>query len=540
MTEKFTVSPAILVRGTAAINILGNLFGAVLTFIYFVILERLMTSGTPRVGLWGGAPLLTLVVTIVAVSIIAPINTSWVLALAREVKKTLRPNGAGGTQSDIRRMRITAGKLINLPMKLAVTTLAGWAVAAILFSAVPHLFPSIHPSLHASPYTISAWMLFVAAPITMSWIFFSQERWLRMKMPAMFPAEVFNSVPPAFRVNVLIKLLVVSLIITCIPLTVISLVTLHQIQEIRVGVQSIDRFLTYMPTLIRFLLVVFVALAAGLSVFLAKSVSEPLAEFESAMLTVGHGNLDVMVPVLSNDEIGRTGEGFNRMIKEHRELDSIRDTFGRYLSQEVVEEILKSPGGVELRGELRDITILVADLRGFTRITASLEPRQVLDLINRYLGKMTDIIVKHGGTIDEFTGDGILVFFGAPKEMPEHCPTAVKCSLEMQEAMDALNAENLQCGLPSLRMGIGVNTGQLIVGNIGSEKRKKYGAVGSPINLAFRIEAETAGKEILVAPAVLPYLDDGGVVVKASKEALLKGMDFPVTLYRVERAPEAC
>lgn len=361
-----------------------------------------------------------------------------------------------------------------------------------------------------------------------------------MKMPAMFPAEVFISVPPAFRVNVLIKLLVVSLIITCIPLTVISLVTLHQIQEIRIGVQSIDRFLTYMPTLIRFLLVVFVALAAGLSVFLAKSVSEPLAEFESAMLTVGHGNLDVMVPVLSNDEIGRTGEGFNRMIKEHRDLDSIRDTFGRYLSQEVVEEILKSPGGVELRGELRDITILVADLRGFTRITASLEPRQVLDLINRYLGKMTDIIVKHGGTIDEFTGDGILVFFGAPKEMPEHCPTAVKCSLEMQEAMDALNAENLQCGLPALRMGIGVNTGQLIVGNIGSEKRKKYGAVGSPINLAFRIEAETAGKEILVAPAVLPYLNDGGVVVKASKEALLKGMDLPMTLYRVERAPEAC
>jgi class 3 adenylate cyclase len=258
------------------------------------------------------------------------------------------------------------------------------------------------------------------------------------------------------------------------------------------------------------------------------------------MRSVRQGNLDVMVPVLTNDEIGRTGEGFNRMIKEHRELDSIRDTFGRYLSQEVVDEILKSPGGVELRGELRDITILVADLRGFTRITASLEPRQVLDLINRYLEKMTDIIVEHGGTIDEFTGDGILVFFGAPKAMPDHCPTAVKCSLEMQEAMDALNVENVRCGLPALRMGIGVNTGQLIVGNIGSEKRKKYGAVGSPINLAFRIEAETAGKEILVAPAVLPYLNGGGIVVKAGKEALLKGMDLPMTLYRIQRAPGAC
>jgi sigma-B regulation protein RsbU (phosphoserine phosphatase) len=540
MTEKCTVSPTILVKGTAAINILGNLFGMVLTFIYFAILEPLLHTGIPVSGLWRRSLLFASVVTIVVVGVIAPINTRWVLPLAREVRKVLSPNGQEASMSDLAQMRLLAGKLVNLPMKLAVTTLAGWLIAAILFSILPHVFPNLHPWPHESSHKISAWMVFVAAPITVSWVYFVQERWLRMKMPVLFPGEALVSVPPAFRINVLTKLLIVTLVITCIPLTMISHVTLHQIHEIKAGNQSVDAFLAHMPTLIWFLFGVSVTLAAGLSVFIAKSVSEPLSKFESAMRTVRHGNLDVTVPVLTNDEIGRTGEGFNRMIKVHRELDSIRDTFGRYLSEDVVEEILKSPGGVELRGELRDITILVADLRGFTRITASLEPRQVLDLINRYLEKMTEIIMKHGGTIDEFTGDGILVFFGAPKTMPEHCLTAVKCSLEMQEAMDALNAENLQCGLPALEMGIGVNTGQLIVGNIGSEKRKKYGAVGSPINLAFRIEAETAGKEILVAPAVLPHLDGKGVVVKASEEALLKGMDLPVTLYRVQRGSGTC
>jgi len=355
-----------------------------------------------------------------------------------------------------------------------------------------------------------------------------------MKMPILFPAQVLVAAPPALRINLLTKMLVASLVITCIPLTMVSQVTLYQIHEIQAGRQSIDTFLAYMPTLIWFLFGVFVVLAAGISVFMAKGVSEPLARFESAMKSVRRGNLDVTVPVVTNDEIGRTGEGFNRMVKERKELDSIRETFGRYVSQEVVEEILKSPSGVELRGELREMTILVADLRGFTRITESLDPQQVLELINRYFEKMTDIIMNHGGTIDEFTGDGILVFFGAPKAVTDHCHRAIVCALNMQDAMHDLNKENANSGLPELHMGIGISTGKLVVGNIGSEKRKKYGAIGSPINLAFRIEAQTVADEVLVASGVIANLDEG-VVVKAKKEVFLKGIEYPVTLLSVGR-----
>jgi adenylate cyclase len=276
----------------------------------------------------------------------------------------------------------------------------------------------------------------------------------------------------------------------------------------------------------------------GFSVFMSKSVSEPLRYARSALEKLARGDLDAIVPVVSNDDIGQMADQLNRMVTEHKELDSIRDTFGRYLSAEVVEEILKSPAGVELGGELRTMTIMVADLRGFTALAESHHPKVVLELLNRYLERMTDIIIAHEGTIDEFTGDGILVFFGAPRKMEDHARRAVICALEMQECMHGLNRENLILKLPTLHMGIGVNSGELIVGNIGSEKRKKYGAVGSPINVAFRVEALSDGGEVLLTPSVLDHLD-AGVEVESTREAQVKGLEKPLLLHRVVRLSDA-
>jgi sigma-B regulation protein RsbU (phosphoserine phosphatase) len=151
---------------------------------------------------------------------------------------------------------------------------------------------------------------------------------------------------------------------------------------------------------------------------------------------------------------------------------------------------------------MREMTVLVSDIRGFTSATEGMEAPQVVELINRYLEKMTDIIVSHEGTIDEFTGDGILVFFGAPRLLSDHTRRAVLCALEMQESMKELNNENLSMGLPRLEMGIGINCGKLVVGNIGSEKRKKYGAVGRPIIVAFRLEEKTRPGEIAISQTV--------------------------------------
>jgi class 3 adenylate cyclase len=210
----------------------------------------------------------------------------------------------------------------------------------------------------------------------------------------------------------------------------------------------------------------------------------------------------------------------------------VLETFGQYLSDEVVSEILESPGGIKLGGELRDITILVSDLRGFTRITESMNSSDLLLLLNRYLERMTDIILHYSGTIDEFTGDGILVFFGAPRTFTDHARRAVLCAIEMQSVMDEFNRESLNLGLPELKMGIGINAGELVVGNIGSQKRKKYGAVGSPINVAFRVQAMAKGGETLITESVYQQVASE-VLVGQETEAQLKGIEGPVKLYKV-------
>ena len=177
----------------------------------------------------------------------------------------------------------------------------------------------------------------------------------------------------------------------------------------------------------------------------------------------------------------------------------IRKTFGRYVSDDVVDSILDEPGGLELGGELRRVCVVMADLRGFSTAASALPPQDVLRLINHFLEAMTEVIVEHGGTIDEVLGDGLLVLFGAPVARPDDADRAVACAIAMQTAMGTVNARNAALGLPQLQVGIGIHTGEAVVGNLGSDKRAKYGVVGTVVNLAARIESLTTGGQVLIS-----------------------------------------
>ena len=221
-----------------------------------------------------------------------------------------------------------------------------------------------------------------------------------------------------------------------------------------------------------------------------------------------------------------------RYINEEKERNFIRATFGRYLSNEVVEELLGSPEGLKMSGENREVTFLVSDLRGFSSLSSSLSPDNVIPILNRYFERMVEIIARHSGTVDELQGDGILVFFGAPLVGSHDQERAIACAIEMQNAMEELNSDQQRLNLPELSMGIGINSGEVIVGNIGSEKRAKYGAIGTPINTAFRIESHTVGGQILISPSTYEKVRSL-VRVRGTMEVQFKGIDQPVTLYDV-------
>jgi len=208
----------------------------------------------------------------------------------------------------------------------------------------------------------------------------------------------------------------------------------------------------------------------------------------------------------------------------------IQSLFGRYLSDEVVADLLASPEGTRIGGEQRRVTLLMSDLRGFTPLTEGLQPQQVLRLLNSYLGSMADVVLAHQGTVDEFVGDAILAIFGAPVARRDDARRAVACAVAMQEALAALNRVNEAEGLPRLEMGIAVHTGEVIVGNIGSERRTKYGVVGSAVNHAGRIESFTVGGQVLISDATLREAGDGAQVgERLAVDA--KGTREPIVVY---------
>ena len=212
----------------------------------------------------------------------------------------------------------------------------------------------------------------------------------------------------------------------------------------------------------------------------------------------------------------------------------IRQVFGRYLSNDVVTILLKDAAEEKLKlgGERRKITILTSDLRGFTAISERMSPEEVIKILNIYLKYMADVINEYQGTIDEFMGDGILVLFGAPVVRKDDASRAIACACAMQLKMGTVNEQMRQMGLPALEMGIGINTGEVVVGNIGSETRTKYGIVGNQVNLTYRIESYTTGGQILISETTFQEVKSI-VKIAERKEVNVKGIDHPIFIYDV-------
>ncbi len=217
---------------------------------------------------------------------------------------------------------------------------------------------------------------------------------------------------------------------------------------------------------------------------------------------------------------------------ERKRAELLEKMFDRYLSREVMNTIIENPDAIKLGGEKRKVTLMITDIRGFTALSERLEPEQVVQMLNNYFEAMVDVALQYNGTINEITGDSLLVIFGAPQRMPDRTQRAIACAIEMQNRMAEVRKQNLVNNLPDIEMGIGLNEAEVIVGNIGSKKRSKYGVVGSGVNMTSRIESYTVGGQILISESVRKAAGDI-IRIDNQMEVHTKGVEMPFTVFEV-------
>jgi adenylate cyclase len=210
-----------------------------------------------------------------------------------------------------------------------------------------------------------------------------------------------------------------------------------------------------------------------------------------------------------------------------------RANYSRFLPEYVVKQMLNNPESFKLGGVNQTITVLFADIRGFTRLSEHAPPEKIVGLLNRYFSAMTDIIFAHGGTLDKYLGDGLMALFGAPTTTPEDASNALNAAVAMQRRIIGINQEFRSEGLAEIGVGIGMHTGEVTVGYIGSERRSEYTAIGDAVNTAARLESHARGGEILISGATSQAAGKR-YKLKEREPITVKNREQPVPLFEVD------
>ncbi|MCB9797311.1 MAG: adenylate/guanylate cyclase domain-containing protein [Alphaproteobacteria bacterium] len=267
-----------------------------------------------------------------------------------------------------------------------------------------------------------------------------------------------------------------------------------------------------------------------ISIAIGRALNRPLTRLARAAAAVQGGDLEHEVRIRTRDELELLGGAFNEMIRGLKERDRMREAFGRYVSPGLARRVLEDPDALKPGGRLAPVTILMSDLRGFTDLSAARSPEQMVALLNAYLQRMSEVIDAHGGAINEFIGDAILALFGATEPGPDDALRAVRCAAAMQQALEGFNAK---AGEAPLVMGIGVHTGPVVIGNIGSEQHVKWGVVGDAVNMTARVESMTVGGEVLLSEDTWRAVREQ-VRARGPIEAKVKGRAEPLRVYALQ------
>jgi len=448
------------------------------------------------------------------------------------IRKALRIIMAGGPVDEAL-LTIARRRLLNEPFYLIALDLLLWVIIGLLVM-VFILKNGTDPHLAY----VEAFKGGLDALVTMTAAYFLLQMVLqRFLVPVFFPDGGLSEVPGVRRIRIRGRLFVLAFAINLVPLT--NIVILHY-SSIYVPGPDADPAVT-LSDLNRVVITesfVFMAAALVLTLVVTGNLRRPFYEIIHVLRRITKGFFDERVRVISNDEIGYTGDAINRMADGLKERELIKDAFGRYVAREIRDEVLS--GRVPLDGETKEVSVLFADIRDFTPLTEKSDPKMIVRIMNAYFKEMAEAVHEHGGLVLQFIGDEIYAVFGAPIRREDHQACAFRAGMEMNRRLKALNEIFEARGYPRIGHGIGINSGRVIAANIGSPERQSYLLVGDTVNLASRLQTMTKkiDTEMLISAQTHDSLrrrEIEGVRFRDPEKISIKGKTEQVKVYALRR-----
>lgn len=437
---------------------------------------------------------------------------SWVDRLRHGAK-------ASDVPRDVRR------RLLNAPLFGAVLTQAAFTLAGSFYFA--------HQRWKAGVSLLDAWRVFVGVtivggPISAVLSFLVAEFYWRRRIPLFYPDGHLDR-GGAIRVPVLARLLATFATLSVLPSLLMLLVSAdlvgHQGARLTADLGRLLGILGYIAAATSLV-------SVAMALLVSRFINRPLQALRLAMLQVARGDFAARVPVRSADELGEVSDGFNAMVRGLARAERTRELFGRYVSPAVAQQALDR--GIALGGEITRATAMFVDLRGFTALSERLPPDQIVQLLNTYYAVVEAACTAEHGIITQFLGDGIVAVFGAPlAPLPDHARHAVRGALALQRALEARNRDAAE----PLRAGIGICTGDMVAGNVGTSGRVIYTIVGDAVNQAARLQVKTRDLDaaILITDSTRAALGPtGDIRLRPCGEVALKGIGAPVAVFAVE------
>ena len=421
-------------------------------------------------------------------------------------------------------------RLINLPFIFIGMNIGIWLVAPALVFFLAYVVDLMNLRTSAVFAARASMVGFVTSSVA----FYRLEAYSRKELiPFFFPKGRVAELKGAARISISRRIRIFFRMATVVPMTIliVTLVTLQwELTALNLPVEEYGRRVIIFTVV---LFGIFFVSTGVLNRLVSRLIVGPLENMLEALSKVRDGDYQTRIRVIGNDEIGILGDAGNQMISGLADRQKLRETFGKYVTPEIRDEILS--GRIPLEGERREATMMFVDLRDFTPFVENNAPEEVMSGLRAYFTAMHRAIRNQRGLVLQFVGDEIEAVFGVPLHFEEHANAAVRAAIEMRSSLKVLNDERSASGKPPFAHGIGIHSGRVLAGNSGSEEQSAYSLIGNTVNVASRIEGLTReiGCDILVSQETVERLSESFPLVRESPR-IVKGYSRPIVVYRIE------